>query len=115
MIVTSFQNLKFLGKKIYQHFLIFIINNALSYQFLVSVLTQNKKMTEKSVFCKASSPKLMPQSFPVSCFWPHGLIRTPPEVKFCAFGTSKHRAGKSLSKNFFCYIYQYIGEILLSK
>ena len=28
---------------------------------------------------------------------------TPPEVKFDAFGTSKHGEGKSLS-NFFCYI-----------
>ena len=36
---------------------------------------------------------------------------SPPEVKFDAFGTSKHGEGKSLSKYFFCFTYQYIGEI----
>ena len=33
------------------------------------------------------------------------------EVKFDAFGTSKHEELKSLSKILFCYTYQYIGEI----
>ena len=38
---------------------------------------------------------------------------TPPEVKFDAFGTSKHGEGKSLLKKKICYTYtyQYIGEI----
>ena len=34
-----------------------------------------------------------------------------PEVKFDAFGTSKHGEGKSLSKIFFCYTYQHIWVI----
>ena len=36
---------------------------------------------------------------------------TPPEVKFDAFGTSKHREWKSIWKYLFCYSYQYIVEI----
>ena len=67
-------------------------------------------MTEKSAFlrgleslkCVTIVPSLL---FLVSRFC------TPPEVKFDAFGTSKHGEGKSLSKNIFCYTYQYIGEI----
>ena len=39
----------------------------------------------------------------------------PPEVKFDAFGTSKHGEGKSLSKNFFCYTYQHIGRFNRAK
>ena len=35
---------------------------------------------------------------------------TPPEVKFDAFGTSKHGEGKLLSKIFVCYTSQHIGE-----
>ena len=67
-------------------------------------------MSEKSVFREAWSPEMTSQSFPIFCilvlrFW------IPPEVKFDAFGTSKHEEGKSLSKKFFGYTYQYIGEI----
>ena len=62
-------------------------------------------MTKKSVFREAWDPELKSQSFPVSCFC------TPPEVKFDAFGTSKHGEGKSLSKKKNCYTYQHIGEI----
>ena len=67
-------------------------------------------MTEKSGFREAWSPELTSQSFPVSCFWCRGFV-PPPEVKFDAFGTSKHGEGKSLSKKNFCYTYQHIGEI----
>ena len=31
-------------------------------------------MSEKSVFCEASSPEIMSQSFPVSCFWSRGFV-----------------------------------------
>ena len=57
-------------------------------------------MTEKSVFREAWSPEMT--SFLVSWFC------TPPEVKFDAFDTSKHGEGKSLSKIFLYYTYQYI-------
>ena len=52
-------------------------------------------MTEKSVFREAGSPEITSPSFPVSCF---------PEVKFDAFGTSKHGEGKSLSDIFFAIL-----------
>ena len=54
-------------------------------------------MSEKSVFREAWSPEMTSQSFPVSCFLASRFC-TPPEVKFVAFGTSKHLEGKSLSK-----------------
>ena len=41
-------------------------------------------MSEESVFREAWSPEMMSQSSPVSWFC------TLPEVKFDAFGTSKH-------------------------
>ena len=47
----------------------FLINSALLYHFLANLLAHNQKMTEKSVFRKASSPEMRSQSFPVSCFW----------------------------------------------
>ena len=47
-------------------------------------------MSEKSVFGEAWSLLFLVSRF---C--------TPPEVKFDAFGTSKHGEGKSLSKDFF--------------
>ena len=42
------------------------------------------KLSEKSVFRKASSPEMMSQSFPVSCFWFRGFVPRP-EVKFGVF------------------------------
>ena len=71
-------------------------------------------MSEKSVlflicFCLYNL-NCFSQSFPVSCFRVSRFC-TPSEVKFDAFGTSKHGEGKSLSKKKFLYIYQYIGEI----
>ena len=52
MIVMSFQDLKFRGKKISPTFSYFLINNALLQHFLANlhVLAHNKKTTEKSVF-----------------------------------------------------------------
>ena len=35
---------------------------------------------------------------------------TPPEVKFDAFGSSKHAEGKSLSKNFFATLISTLGR-----
>ena len=71
-----------------------------------TVYKKNKKMPEKSVFPGTLSPEMASQSFPVPWFC------TLPEVKCDAFGSSKHRQGKSLSK-YFCYFYQNIVEILL--
>ena len=69
MIVTSIQDSKPLEKQISLTFSYFLINNALLYHFLAYWLAHNEKMTEKSVFCKAWSPEMTSQSFPVSCFW----------------------------------------------
>ena len=69
---------------------------------MVNLLAHNQKTTKKSVFCRASSPKMTSQSFPVSRF---GLaVLSPPEVKFDAFGSSKHRERKSPSKYFFAIL-----------
>ena len=51
---------------------------------MVQKCTVYKKMSEKSVFSKASSPEITSQSFPVSCF---SRYCTPPELKFDAFNT----------------------------
>ena len=74
MIVTSFQDYKFRGKQIYPTFSYFLISNALVYHFLANLLAQNKKMTEKYVFREASSPEMVSQSFPVSCFRSRGFV-----------------------------------------
>ena len=59
-------------------------------------------MTEKSVFREAWSPEMMSQSFLLFLV---SQFCTPPEVKFDAFGTSKHGEGKSLlKKNFLLYL-----------
>ena len=68
-------------------------------------------MTEKSVFREAWSPELTSQSFPVSCFWCRGFV-PPPEVKFDAFGTSKHGEGKSLSNFFFFFLSAHWGDLI---
>ena len=84
-IVTPFQGSKLSEKQISPTFSYFLINNALLYHFLANWLAHNKKMTEKSV-----SRSLKP--------W-NDVTIIP--VKFDAFGTSKQREGKSLSKFFF--------------
>ena len=53
MIVTSFQDLKFLGKQIFPNFFLFSYKHALFYHFLANSLSHNKKMTEKSVLREA--------------------------------------------------------------
>ena len=51
------------------------------------------------------------QSFPVSCFLSRGFVPWwAPEVKFDAFGTSKHEEGKSLSKNVFAILISTLGR-----
>ena len=61
-------------------------------------------MTEKSVFREAWSPIVPSLLFLVSRFC------TPPEVKYDAFGTSKHGEGKSLSKMFFATLISTLGR-----
>ena len=51
-----------------------IINSALLCQFVANLLAQNQKMSEKTVFSKASSPEMTSQSFPISCFWSSGSV-----------------------------------------
>ena len=66
-------------------------------------------MTEESVFREAWSPEMTSQSFLVSCFLVPRFC-TPPEVKFDAFGTSKHGERKSLSKIFFAILISTLGR-----
>ena len=94
IIVTSFRDLN-CEKHVSLTLSYFLINSALLYHFLANLLGKNQKMSEKSVFCKASGPEMTSQSFPVSWFC------TPPEVKFDAFDTLKHRQRKTLSKYLF--------------
>ena len=56
-------------------------------------------MTEKSVFREAWSPELT-STIVTSLLFLVSRFCTPPEVKFDAFGTSKHGEGKSLSKKY---------------
>ena len=65
MIVMSFQDLKLCEKQISLTFSYFLINSALLYHSLANLLAHNKKMTEKSVFLKASSPEMMSQKIAV--------------------------------------------------
>ena len=69
-------------------------------------------MSEKSFFCEAWSPEMTSQSFPVSCFWSCGFVPHRQEVKFDAFGTSKHREGKSLLKFFLLYLSVHWGDLI---
>ena len=105
----QFRTPSLVKKQISPTFSYFLINNALLYHFLTNWLVHNKKMTEKSVFREAWSPELASQSFPVSCFLVSRFC-TPLEVKFDAFGTSKHGEGKSLSKNFFATLISTLGK-----
>ena len=88
-IVMSFQDFKLLDKQISPTFFYFLINNALLYHFLANWLHHNKKKDWE--ICFSCSLK--------SCFLVSQFC-TPPEVKFDAFGTSKHKEGKTLSKIF---------------
>ena len=73
-IVMSFQDFELPEKQISPTFSYFLIRNAPLYHFLANWLAHNEKMTEKSVFCKAWSPEMTSQSFPVSCFWSRGFV-----------------------------------------
>ena len=69
-----FRTPSLMKKQIALTFSYFLKNNARLYHFLANLLAYNKKMTEKSVFHEASSPEMMSQSFPVSCFWSRGFV-----------------------------------------
>ena len=85
-----------------------LINNGLLYHFLANWLAHNKKMTEKSFFAKLGALKWRHNRSQSPGF---GLVFcTPPEVKFDAFGISKHGEGKSLSKNFFATLISTLGR-----
>ena len=96
-IVTSIQDSKPREKQISPTFY-FLINNALLYHFLANWLAHNKKMTE-ICFSRGLESWIDVTIIPSLPFLVSQFC-TPPEVKFDAFGTSKHEEGKSLSKNF---------------
>ena len=95
IFVTSFQDFKFQGKQISPTFPYFLIKNALLYHFLVNLLAHNKKMTEKTVFCKALSPKMASESFPDSCFWSCGFVPHQKWNSHFWYIKTKHKEGKS--------------------
>ena len=68
-------------------------------------------MSEKTVFPEAWSPEMMSQSFPVSSFRSRGFV---PHRKWNLMLLAlyiKTLVRKIAIKYFFCYTYQYIGEI----
>ena len=80
---------------------------------MANLLAHNKKMTEKSVFHKASSPEITSQSFPVSCFWSRGFV--PHGSEILRFWYIKARGRKIDIEYIFLLTYQYIVEILSNK
>ena len=107
MIVTSFQNFKLCRRQISLRFSYFLINNTLLYYFLVNLLAHNKKITKKSVFCKAWCPEMTSCNFQSPVFRLAVLYPTRSEIKTW---------GKKINFDYiFCYTYQYIVGILSSK
>ena len=96
MSVTSFQDFKLSGKQISQPFSYFLINNVLLYHFLANWLAHKEKMAEKSFLRSLKSWNDV--TFNPSLLFLVSRFCTPPEVKFDAFGTSKHGKGKWLWK-----------------
>ena len=107
IIVTSFQDFKSLKKRISPTFSYFLINNELLYHFLVNWLAHNKKMTDKSVFHELSFNQVLK--------WRRNRSQSPVFVPQRKWNLTFLVHQKSLSKNIFCYTYQYIGEIWSSK
>ena len=73
-IMTSIQDSKPREKQISQSFSYCELINLLINGTIVRCLLENKKTSEKSVFCEAWNPELMSQSFPVPCFWSRGFV-----------------------------------------
>ena len=73
-IVTSIQDSKPREKQICQSFSNCELINLLRNGTTVPCLWENKKTSEKSVFCEAWSPELTSQSFSVPCFWSRGFV-----------------------------------------
>ena len=73
-IVTSIQDSKPREKEISQSLNYYELINLLRNGTIVRCLRENKKTSEKSVFCEAWNPELMSQSFPVPCFWSRGFV-----------------------------------------
>ena len=95
MIVTSCQDLELCGKQISQSFSDCELMNSPKNGTKVHCLYVGKICFPRNFKDVTIIPSL---PFLVSRFC------TPPEVKFAAFGLSKHREGKSLSKYLFCFI-----------
>ena len=107
--MTSFQDLMLLGKPISPTFSYFLVNSALLYHFFPEFISSSSENDWKICF----PPSFKSWSNNDVTTIPSLLILvsrfcTPPKVKFDAFGTSKPREGKSISKYLFCYSYQYI-------
>ena len=97
-IVTSIQDSK-PREQISQSFSYCELINLLTNGTIVRCLWENKKTTEKSVFCEAWSPELTSQSFPVPCFCLAVLYPTGSEI-WC-FWYIKTRERKIAMENFF--------------
>ena len=103
-IVTSFQDSKPRKKQISQSFSYCELINSLRNDTIVRCLQENKKMSEKSVFCEAWSPEMMSQLFPVSCFWSFGFVPHRKWNLTLLVSTSKHGEGKLLLQFFLLYL-----------
>ena len=107
--MTSIQDSKPCEKQISLTFSYFLINNTLLYHFIANWLAHSKKMTEKSVFREGLESWIDVTIVP-SLLLLVSRFCTPLEVKFDAFGTSKHGERKSLSKNFFATLISTLGR-----
>ena len=103
-IVTSIQDSKPRDNQISQSFSYCELINLLRNGTIVRCLWENKK-TSRGLESWIDVTIVPSPLFLVS------RLCTPPEVKFDAFGSSKHGKGKSLWKKLFCCTYQHIGEI----
>ena len=101
MIVTPFQDLKFLGKQISPTFSCFLINNTLLHHFLANWLAHNRKMSEKSVFHEVSSPEMTWQSFPVFWFWSRVFV--PHRKRNFTFLVRQNTGKENRYRILFCY------------
>ena len=98
-------------KQISQSFSYCELINLLRNGTIVRCLWENKKTSEKSVFCEACSPELMSQSFPVPCFWSRGFV---PHRKWNLMLLVHQNMGKEnrYEKTFLLYLSVHWGDLI---
>ena len=77
------------------------------------ILEYSQSVVYKKIICFSRSLKSWNDvTFVPSLLFLVSRFCTPPEVKFDAFGTSKHGEGKSLSKNYLLYLSVHWGDLI---